>query len=43
MSGYAEEELVNRGVMTHADGFLKKPFEVTELLDAVRARLAQYV
>jgi CheY-like chemotaxis protein len=43
MSGYAEEELVNRGVMTHADGFLKKPFEVTELLDAVRARLAQLV
>ena len=43
MSGYAEEELVNRGVMRHADGFLKKPFEVTELLDAVRTRLAQYV
>ncbi len=43
MSGYAEEELVSRGVMTHADGFLKKPFEVAELLEAVRARLAQLV
>ena len=43
MSGYAEEELVNRGVMTHADGFLKKPFEVTELVAAVRDRLAQLV
>ena len=43
MSGYAEEELVNRGVLAHVDGFLKKPFEVTELLAAVRDRLAQLV
>ncbi|HET7553848.1 MAG TPA: two-component regulator propeller domain-containing protein [Gemmatimonadaceae bacterium] len=43
MSGYAEEELVNRGVMAHADGFLKKPFEVTELLAVVRDRLTQLV
>jgi Predicted periplasmic ligand-binding sensor domain len=43
MSGYAEEDLVNRGVLTHADGFLKKPFEMTELLAAVRGRLAQLV
>jgi two-component system cell cycle sensor histidine kinase/response regulator CckA len=43
MSGYAEEDLASRGVMTHVDGFLKKPFEVTELLGAVRERLAQPV
>ena len=43
MSGYAEEELVSRGVMIHVDGFLKKPFEVTELLAAVRDRIAQLV
>ena len=41
MSGYAEEELVNRGVMTHADGFLKKPFEAPELAAAVRDRLVK--
>ncbi|HET7622795.1 MAG TPA: two-component regulator propeller domain-containing protein [Gemmatimonadaceae bacterium] len=43
MSGYAEEDLVSRGVMSHVDGFLKKPFEVLELLAAVRERLAQPV
>jgi ligand-binding sensor domain-containing protein/signal transduction histidine kinase/CheY-like chemotaxis protein len=43
MSGYAEEELVNRGVLAHVDGFVKKPFEVTELVAAVRDRLAQLV
>ncbi len=43
MSGYAEEDLVSRGVMTHVDGFLKKPFEVMELLGVVRERLAQPV
>jgi ligand-binding sensor domain-containing protein/signal transduction histidine kinase len=43
MSGYAEEELVNRGVLTHVDGFLKKPFVVIELLGAVRERVGQLV
>ena len=43
MSGYAEEELVSRGVMDHVDGFLKKPFEVMELVAAVRDRLPQLV
>ncbi len=43
MSGYAEEELVNRGVLAHVDGFVKKPFEVSELVAAVRDRLAQLV
>jgi signal transduction histidine kinase/CheY-like chemotaxis protein/streptogramin lyase len=43
MSGYAEEDLVHRGVLTYADGFLKKPFEMMELLAAVRDRLAQLV
>jgi CheY-like chemotaxis protein len=41
MSGYAEEDLVMRGVLTHADGFLKKPFEVTELAAMVREHLAR--
>jgi ligand-binding sensor domain-containing protein/signal transduction histidine kinase/CheY-like chemotaxis protein len=43
MSGYAEDELTERGVMTHVDGFMKKPFEVTDLVAAVRDRLAQAV
>ncbi|HEU4586335.1 MAG TPA: response regulator, partial [Gemmatimonadaceae bacterium] len=43
MSGYAEEELVNRGVLAHVDGFVKKPFEVSELVAAVRDRLTQLV
>jgi CheY-like chemotaxis protein len=36
MSGYAEEDLVTRGMMARADGFLKKPFEVAELEAVVR-------
>jgi ligand-binding sensor domain-containing protein/signal transduction histidine kinase/CheY-like chemotaxis protein len=43
MSGYAEDELTERGVMTHVDGFMKKPFEVTDLVAAVRDRLEQTV
>jgi CheY-like chemotaxis protein len=43
MSGYAEEELMNRGALAQVDGFLKKPFEVTELVAAVRERLGQLV
>jgi signal transduction histidine kinase len=35
MSGYAEEDLVTRGLMTHADGFVKKPFVVPTLLAVV--------
>jgi ligand-binding sensor domain-containing protein/signal transduction histidine kinase/CheY-like chemotaxis protein len=41
MSGYAEEELMDRGVMTHVDGFIKKPFEVIELVSTVRERLVK--
>lgn len=43
MSGYAEEELANRGMMVNANAFLRKPFEVTELVGAVRTHLAQLV
>jgi CheY-like chemotaxis protein len=40
MSGYAEEELLTRGLTAEADGFLKKPFLAADLAlvvsDAVR-------
>jgi signal transduction histidine kinase/CheY-like chemotaxis protein len=40
MSGYAEEDLVARGIMADADGFLKKPFMVQELAAVLREMMA---
>ncbi|HEU4566375.1 MAG TPA: response regulator, partial [Gemmatimonadaceae bacterium] len=36
MSGYAEEELSRRGIMTHADAFLGKPFDIGALTALLR-------
>jgi ligand-binding sensor domain-containing protein/signal transduction histidine kinase len=41
MSGYAEEDLIARGVLAHANGFLKKPFEVAELAASLREQLTR--
>jgi CheY-like chemotaxis protein len=35
MSGYAEDELVARGVLADANGFLQKPFAASELAAAL--------
>jgi ligand-binding sensor domain-containing protein/signal transduction histidine kinase/CheY-like chemotaxis protein len=41
MSGYAENQLIARGAMTDADGFLKKPFLVQELAAVVHELTAR--
>lgn len=38
MSGYAEDELVARGVLADVDGFLQKPFAESELAAVIPAR-----
>lgn len=39
ISGYAEDELLRRGIETHAVAFLAKPFQPADLLRAVRQTL----